>query len=125
MIYYPLHRLLVFFKTITAGFAMITALMLPKVIKDALIYKSPEEYRIIEKQLQELLEEKKKLLERIQEINHDLANRLQYLENMLASNEWISKNQLHLQNLKNIVEDLRREYKVERTLNARSDETTT
>jgi hypothetical protein len=117
--WWPAYRFLTLMDLATAIMSLTTAGFLIPVIRFKLHYKTPKEYEALQKILEKKSKEEQEMVLKIREINHELANRIQYLQNMLSLQGWISDKQLKLHELKGIVESLRSEYrpKVERILN--------
>lgn len=106
----PVYELRIFLDFITAVTSVIMSFMIFPMVKCILSYKSAVEYECIERKLIEEADNNYQIMERIREINHELANRAQYLENTLATQGWINTSQARINDLRKIVNDLRKEY---------------
>jgi DNA integrity scanning protein DisA with diadenylate cyclase activity len=109
-VWWPAYRLFTLFEILTGIVSFITAIYLIIVVQFKLKYKTPAQYEAIQKQLEEQIKQEHETMKKVQQINHDLANRAQVLENILAHQGWISAQQLKLSELKNIITNLRSQY---------------
>lgn len=109
--WFPIYRFLSLVDFITAWISLLTAGLLIPVIRYKLLYKTAKEYEDLQKILEAKNREEHEMITKIREINHELANRVQYLENTIAVQGWITERQLKLYELKHIVTNLREQYK--------------
>lgn len=111
MFWWPAYRFLTLVDIVTAYVSLLTAIMLIPVVRYKMLYKTSYEYELLQIELHKKIEEEEEMLKNIRVINHDLANRVQYLEYMVAERGWITKEQLKLHELKTIVHNFRSQYR--------------
>lgn len=87
--------------------------MIPPFMKRALSFRSVEQYNQLNEELTGSLEREKIIAEAVRKVNHELVDRVQTLENLVYRQGWLSEAQLQLWKLKEIVTELRKEYKKE------------
>lgn len=110
MFWFPYYKLYTLIKILTAFFSCITIYYLIPVVSRFVTYKTPEEYQAVIVEEQKANNKLKEVLKEVQKINHELANRVQYLENIAYTQGWVSRTELKLTELRKIVTDLRKNY---------------
>lgn len=112
MFYYPIYRMTVFGHTMTAIVTIVTLVLFPSTMRQIAKFKSSKEYEEIQKQLQIEINNREEIVYNIREINHDLAGKIQHLQNLLQVQGWLSASQVKLNDLKQTVTSLREQYNV-------------
>jgi hypothetical protein len=109
----PLNHMYIYYTisdTISAIIAVLATLLVPTIVFEFINYKTPDEYQNIINDRNRLLLEEINKLQKIQIINHDLANQVQALEYTLHLRTWVNREQIKVDELKRIITELRKEY---------------
>lgn len=107
---WPIYRVLLISEIMTAIISTITAILLPKVVLYVSKLKSVEELSAALKSTEEERDKRKEMESNVREANHRLANEVQRLMNIIATQGWISQKQMDLDSMKKVIIDLRKEY---------------
>jgi chemotaxis family two-component system sensor kinase Cph1 len=108
---WPIYRFLIVIDFITGVVSLVTAALLPPVVKYIISLRNVEE---LESLLAIAEEEKQKRIlmeQNVRESNHELANQVQRLQNIIATQGWIAEKQMDLESMKKVITDLRRQYR--------------
>lgn len=105
--WYPIYEVATIIDMLTALISIFTASVLPLFVQHILLYKNPEEYILIQKELKQQVDDKLTLLNSITNINDKLMERVEYLEGLVDKNEWIHKQELNVGELRSILKTLR------------------
>ena len=108
---WPHYRLLILTDVLTAGISIITAAVLPSVTRFISSLRSIEELEEALKLAQDERDKRVEIENNVQILNHQLANEVQRLQNIIATQGWIAQKQMDLQAMKQVITDLRRQYK--------------
>ena len=102
-------------KTITIISCLLTTIYVYPLVKRFRSYKAPQEYLEMIAELRRVQKEHINLMKNVQEANHKLVNRIQYLENMSYTQGWLSRTELKLGELRAVVNEFRKNYESIRT----------
>lgn len=108
---WPAYRFITLVDLLTGFVSLITAILLIPVVRFVLTYKTPKEYLKLQIELEERIKEEQEIVNQVRDINHELAGRVQYLENTVEYQGWMNAQHLKLGQLKHIVERLRDTYR--------------
>lgn len=111
MFTWPAYNLLTLVDFATSIVSIITALLLPSVVVYMLRMRSPEELEQIIKEKEKLIHEHTHMQKEVQKLNHDLANQVQKLQNIIATQGWISQKEMDLDEMKRVIVELRAQYR--------------
>ncbi len=110
MFRWPMYRFLVLLDLFTAIVSLLTAYLLPRVIKRLIIVESVDKLVALNTQLNEEIVKRKEIEKSVRQSNHDLAGQVQLLTNQLRIQGWIGEKQADLEKLHEVIANLRKTY---------------